>query len=213
MKKSMLLVGLALALSGGAKAGEYTNNAGGIVADNSPLGLTQTITGTDAGVISSVSVVLNLSGGYNGDLQAYLAYNDGSASYAVMLLDRIGGGSLAASGSGFGTGATTTDYASLSAAGVTLVDGAGSSIHDVAPGAGLAVGVGTYTPDSTMSFNSVFTGLGGSGTWTLYIADLAGGGQSTLVSWGLAVVTVPEPQTWALLGGGLVLLLGLRRRR
>lgn len=202
-----------MALSGGAMAGDYTNNTGGLVLDNSPAGLTQTITGTDLGVISSVGVVLNLSGGYNGDLQAYLAYNDGANTYAVMLLNRIGGGALAAAGSGFGTGATTTDYASLAAAGVTLADGAAGSIHDVTPGAGVTVAPGTYTPDSTPTFSSVFAGMGGSGTWTLFIADLSGGSESTLVSWGLTVVTVPEPQTWALVGGGLALLLGLRRRR
>ena len=194
MKKSILLVGLTMALSGGAMAGDYTNNTGGLVLDNSPAGLTQTIAGNESGIISSVGVVLNLSGGYNGDLQAYLAYYDGANTYAVMLLNRIGGGSLAA-------------------AGVTLADGGGSSIHDVTPGAGVTVAPGTYTPDSAPAFSSVFAGMGGSGTWTLFIADLSGGSESTLVSWGLTVVTVPEPQTWALVGGGLVLLLGLRRRR
>jgi hypothetical protein len=60
---------------------------------------------------------------------------------------------------------------------------------------------------------SSFAGTSGDGTWALFVADLSGGGQSTLVSWGLTVVTVPEPQTWALLGGGLAMLGWMRRRR
>ncbi len=43
--------------------------------------------------------------------------------------------------------------------------------------------------------------------------DLSGGGQSTLVSWGLTVVTVPEPQTWTILGGGLTGFWLLARKR
>jgi hypothetical protein len=43
--------------------------------------------------------------------------------------------------------------------------------------------------------------------------SLAGSGQSLLVSWGLTVVTVPEPQTWALFGGKLVALWSVARQR
>jgi hypothetical protein len=52
------------------------------------------------------------------------------------------------------------------------------------------------------------------GDWTLFVADLSSPGQSTLVSWGLTIATVPEPQTWALLvGGGLMLLVAGRHRQ
>jgi hypothetical protein len=64
------------------------------------------------------------------------------------------------------------------------------------------------SPDLTV-FNSLIP----NGTWTLFIADLSGGGQSTLVSWGLTVVTVPEPQTWAMIVGGMGVLLAMNRRR
>ena len=66
---------------------------------------------------------------------------------------------------------------------------------------------------STGANLSLFNNLVANGQWTLFIADLSGGGQSTLVSWGLTVVTVPEPQTWAMAIGGLGLLLTLNRRR
>jgi hypothetical protein len=49
------------------------------------------------------------------------------------------------------------------------------------------------------------------GNWTLFIADLSAGGQSTLVSWGLTIVTVPEPQAWMMIGGGFLMLVGLRK--
>jgi hypothetical protein len=48
--------------------------------------------------------------------------------------------------------------------------------------------------------------LNPNGEGTIFIADLSGNGQSTPVTWGSTVVTVPEPQIWALLGGGLAVL-------
>jgi hypothetical protein len=51
-----------------------------------------------------------------------------------------------------------------------------------------------------------------SGDWTLFLADMSGGNQSTLVSWGLTISTVPEPQTWAMLAGGAGVLFMMRRR-
>ena len=40
---------------------------------------------------------------------------------------------------------------------------------------------------------------GPNGTWTLFIADLSAGEQSTLLDWGLDITAVPEPVTSALL--------------
>jgi hypothetical protein len=60
---------------------------------------------------------------------------------------------------------------------------------------------------------SLFNSTLPNGAWTLFIADLSSGGQSTLVSWGLTIVTVPEPQTWAMLVGGAGMLLAFRRRK
>jgi subtilisin-like proprotein convertase family protein len=45
---------------------------------------------------------------------------------------------------------------------------------------------------------SSFQGVTPDGTWVLFLADLGPGGQSTLLSWSLQIVTVPEPATWAL---------------
>jgi len=51
------------------------------------------------------------------------------------------------------------------------------------------------------------------GTWTLFLADLSGGGQSTVVNWGLSIQTVPEPSAGALLGMGILLVLRKWSRR
>lgn len=49
----------------------------------------------------------------------------------------------------------------------------------------------------------VFNGLDPNGQWTLFVADLAPGGVSTLVSWGLDITVVPEPASTTLLALGL----------
>jgi len=67
---------------------------------------------------------------------------------------------------------------------------------------------------STADNLSAFYGSQADGTWTLFVADLsAGGGTADLVSATLTVVTVPEPQTMALLSAGLALIgFGWNRR-
>jgi hypothetical protein len=215
MNKRILLIGLTLALTGIGRAGLYYDGTGGIIPDNSTAGATWTISSSVVGAIDNVSVVFNMKNGFNGDLVGYLTYDDGSSKMTQMLLNRIGGGSSSASGSGFGTGASTTDYASLLSTGVRMVDGgAGGNIHNVAPGAGNYVAVGNYTPDSGLTFSTTFGGMSGSGTWTLFFADMAAGDQSTLVSWGLDITPVPEPVNVALgiLGGVSVLVFVVRSR-
>jgi hypothetical protein len=52
------------------------------------------------------------------------------------------------------------------------------------------------------------------GTWTLFIADLSGGEQSTLVSWSLDITAVPEPVNVALgIFAGVFLVVILARSR
>lgn len=65
-----------------------------------------------------------------------------------------------------------------------------------------------------MNFGS-YNGLNPNGTWTLFIADLSGGGQSQLVSWELDITAVPEPVNLALgvfAGVFLVVILAKSRR-
>ena len=224
MKKSLLSAGLVLALVASAHAQAvnwYSGTIGMTLADNSPAGATFDTTGgiwssSPSGLIDSVSVVLNISGGYNGDLFGYLVYNDGSDTRTEILLNRIGGGSNSASGSGLGTGGTTTDFVTLRSAGVTLTDGVANGIHGVSPGTGLSVAAGSsYTPDSTRTLNETFRNMKAGGTWTLFMGDMAAGDQSALVSWGVETTAVPEPATWSLLviGVGLQVVVTGRKKR
>ena len=180
----------------------------GLVSTTTVSGLTN--------VISSIQVNLDITGGFNGDLYAYLLGPQGG--FAV-LLNRVG--------------MSSANPFSYSDAGfnITLSSGA-PNIHSyldvTAPSGGQLTG--TWAPDgrniSPGSAPSVFDTAGTSanfdlfastipnGDWTLFIADLgSGGGQSTLVSWGLTIVTVPEPQTWMLIAGGFGALLATRRFR
>jgi len=203
MKKTLLTLGLSGMLSLPATATVldwYSGTLNSTIADNSAVSSTFTTSGgtwtggtwgngqvldTTSG---SISVYLNISGGYNNDLYGYLVYNDGAGAMTQVLLNRID-----STGAGLGGGATT-DFASLQTAGVGLVDTAGSGIHTATPTAGQS-----YTPDSAATLNGTFGNMASGGTWTLFLADLAAGDQSTLVSWGLSVSVVPEPATWALI--------------
>jgi subtilisin-like proprotein convertase family protein len=190
------------------------------VPDGNPVGLVNSgsISGVD-GYITNLQVNLNITGGFNGDLYAYLAGPQGG--FAV-LLNRSGL-----------TGLNPFGYANTGFS-ITLEDG-NSNIHNYQT-AGYSVNgngqvLGTWAPDgrnidpqsSGSAFDSASTSAGllnafnntiPNGSWTLFIADLSGGGgQSVLVSWGLTVVTVPEPQTWAMLAGGVGMLVLFRRRK
>jgi subtilisin-like proprotein convertase family protein len=192
------------------------------VPDASLIGITSTLNvGGMSGLTAGLTVNLDITGGFSGDLYAYLLSPQGTM---VVLLNRAGMGSANYFGYGDAGFNITLDSAST------------TNIHNYQSGSYTLVNgqlAGTWAPDSRaidpLSEPSVFDlapagntlaslyGLNPNGIWTLYVADLSGGGQqSTLVSWGLTVVTVPEPQTWVMLGGGLALFFlcrSWRRRR
>ena len=89
--------------------------------------------------------------------------------------------------------------------------GGDGAIHTVT---GSPVAVGNYTPDADGgTFAAAFNSADPNGTWTLFLADLSGGDQSSLVSWGLNISVVPEPVTYALgIFGGVLGLTVLGRR-
>lgn len=218
MKRIILTFGLLVALTLTASATVvldwHSGTLNSAIADNSAAGAAFTTAGGSwsgawAGGNSldttsgSLSVLLNISGGYNNDLYGYLVYNDGAGTMTQVLLNRV-----TSTGAGLGSGAGTSSFAELQSAGVTLIDTAGSGIHSAT---GNPV-TGSFTADSGATLNGTFGNMASGGTWTLFLADLAAGDQSTLVSWGLSVSVVPEPATWALLSfGGLVGLTGLAR--
>ena len=186
------------------------------IPDQNTVGISSstTLSGV-AGYISSVQVTLNITGGFNGDLYAYLMGPQGSIA---VLLNRVGLSGSDASGYGdAGFNITLSDgfpdihnYQSFtnSLTGGQLTGAWSADGRNISP---LSAGSSFDTAPITAGLG-VFNNLIPNGAWTLFISDLSGGSSSTLVSWGMTIVTVPEPQTWALLASGASLLFTLRRR-
>lgn len=166
--------------------------------------------------VTDVKVEVNLSGGFNGDLYAYLAHDGQKA----ILLNR--------------PGTTLSDSFGYTDSGldVTFTDAAGNNIHMYASVGGSITGGAEWKPDardampllvndlvapsasaSLSTFSSHQTLA--NGTWTLFVADVAGGGGNTHVnSWKLQVQAIPEPIHVALgIFGGLFGLLGFFRSK
>ena len=187
------------------------------VPDNDPSGLASgfSLAGL-GGSITNLSVTLNFTGGYNGDLFASLV---GSGGFAV-LLNRVGV-----------SGSNSNGYGDTGMA-VTFLTGAAPDIHGYGGGSFSVNGsgqlTGTWGADgrniSPLSAGSAFdlagrtalldSFLGGTanGNWGLFIGDYSPGDISTLVSYSVTVTTVPEPGTVALLAlGGITLMIGRRK--
>ncbi len=169
----------------------------GLIPDADPTGWldARTISGVP-GTIASVSVSLNISGGWNSDLYGCLVHVDtANQTTSAILLNRIGvAGDHPFGNTGAGlnvtlAGDTATDYGNLS-------DAASGEI------------IGTYNPDNASGSLVVFNGMTVNGTWKLFMADMSGGKQSTVNSWSLEITTVPEPVGIALgvVGSGFLII-------
>ncbi len=176
MKSKLLRLYLTLALAFHAKASLYQT---GTIPDGNLVGVSFAGSYDQAApgaTVSGLTVDLQLSGGFNGDLYSYLVAPNGTL---VMLLNRPG----VTTGNPFG-------YAG-SGLNVTLSDAAtAGSIQTTAETAG-SVFTGTYQAAGSLAN---FNGSVADGTWTLYFADESpGGGQATLTGWSLDITPVPEP--------------------
>ena len=184
MKKTILL-GLAMAaLNAGAILSWNSGALNSVVPDGNTNGwVNSTVISGQSGTIQpgSLQVALNLTGGYNGDLYAYLVNSSGGF---VVLLDRVGGLPFGYSDAGMT---------------VTFTSDAAQNIHNYGGG---FVPSGAYLPDNsgitTGNSGSLASFLNPNGTWSLFIADLSSGGVTTVQSWGLQmdIVAVPEVETW-----------------
>jgi subtilisin-like proprotein convertase family protein len=195
--KKPLLVGTIFAAALAAQATVYvtgwTNGVssfanGGLIPDNNPNGWAdaRTVSTMPSGSLAGLAVDLNLSSGWTGDLYAYLVNGSGFA----VLLDRVGTPMPAL---GYGAGTLNVTLANNGFNG----GGPWTSIHNYGGGSVS----GTWNPDNLNSpANGLDSFLGSSpnGTWTLFVADLNGGGLTTVNSWGLQmdIVAVPEVETW-----------------
>jgi subtilisin-like proprotein convertase family protein len=195
----------------------FLNN--GTVPDGSATGWSdsRSITIPADQTVTDVNVTIGLSGGWNGDLYAYLSHS--SAPGVAVLLNRPG--RTTASGFGYGDNLLT----------ITLDDGAAngdSHFYQSAVSYQTVISTnGTLQPDGRSvspltvdgteprtSLLSVFNGLNPSpGSWTLFVADLSGGDVSTIANWGLSITTVPEPGPGLFVMGAGAWAALLRRRR
>jgi hypothetical protein len=214
MKSVTLLTTLILGLCASSHAAVYefdqTFNSGfqnsGVILDGNTSGWfdTHTVSGL-TGSITSVSVNLTVTGGYNGDVYAYLSYN----GVLIPLLNRVG--------------VSSTDAFGSAASGMTITLADSGLNGDIHTYAGLTTPTGAYSPDGRMinpvtgapvdfdaagtkTFANTFGGMTPNGDWTLFFSDVSGGGgNSTISSWSLDIITaVPEPINIALgVFGGL----------
>ena len=224
MKRKAILTALLLAgapVWAQTLSTSFTNGMVAGIPDGNPVGVTEQFTvGGVGGTVTNVQVQLDITGGFNGDLYAYLL---DPAGQMVVLLNR--------------SGVDGSNPFGYSDAGFNItLDSSSANIHGYGSGYstnGLGQVTGTWAEDGRnidpQSAGSVFAStsptaglnlynglIGGNmnGTWTLFIADLAaGGGSPTLNSVVLTIMTVPEPGTIsvALLGGAMLWLV-IRKR-
>jgi subtilisin-like proprotein convertase family protein len=213
--RSLFLCALGvLAVSSSLQASTTWNgptwNVSTAIPDNNDVGLsdTRTVSIPDATEITGVTVNLTFTGGWNGDLYAYLVHGSGFS----VLLNRPGR-SLA-----------NPDGSASSGMSITIADSASMDIHTAIPMSGGSVS-GTYQPDgretdplavvdtdARTAMLADFIGLDPNGDWTLFIADQSAGDTSTLQSWSMTINAVPEPSSaLLLLFSGAALLIHRRR--
>lgn len=204
---SALLCGSLCPLHAASAVNQWSFAVGSTVPDNSGIGLTdrQEIS-TPLAYLTSVTVHLSMTGGWSGDMYAYIAHASGFS----VLLNRPGRTASNSAGSG------VTELM------ISLTDDSLADIHTALPASGSAAGffqpdARSIDPDYALdssprtAFLASFNGLDPNGEWTLFVADLSGGDEMVLNGWGLSLQGVPEPSValLAALGGCML----LRRRR
>ncbi len=177
--KNHILAGMML-VAACAQASVYdeTYTVDTVIPNGNPVGVmfSENVSSADlpaGSVISGLTVGINISGGYNGGLVAYLVAPNGTY---VSLLNQPG-----TTSNPFGYGGSGLN--------VTLADG-NPSIQTTSETDGVLFS-GTYGADGSLS--SV-NGLQADGDWTLFFANLSSGGANgELTSFSLNFTAVPEP--------------------
>ena len=180
----LLTVLLAVGVARGSLYTETFSDVNTTIPNGNPVGVSfsQTVSDIPGGsTVGGLTVDLSVSGGYNGNLYAYLVAPNGTL---VMLLNQPG----ATISNPFGYGGSGLN--------VTLSDTAAGSIQTTPETPG-SVFSGTFQAAGTLG---AVSGSAADGTWTLYFADeVAGGGQATLNGWSLGITAVPEPANMAMI--------------
>lgn len=198
----------------------FSQTVNTVIPDNDPSGLASSINvGGIYGTIVDINLNLNVAGGYNGDLYAYLV-NTNTGVFTV-LLNRVG----VQNGNDFGYGDSGFD--------VTFSSGVTNDIHFyqdltyTTDGNGALLGTwgadgrnidpgtnSTILADAPQSaLLDSFDGTDPNGDWVLFLSDVNFGSESTLQDWQLQIISVPEPGVNILFAlGGAVALIILRRK-
>lgn len=189
----------------------------GVVPDGNVAGWSdiRTLSGITEISVIDVNVALTLSGGWNGDLYAYLTHSSGFS----VLLNRAGrtfGSEFGYADAGldllFDDAAANGDfhlYQTIPGYAVSIADGSRWS-----PDARNVNSLQVLNTDARTVFLDSFNGLDPNGDWTLFLADFSNGEISTVTKWGLEIMTVPEPTVGSFMVlGGLMAAGRLMRTR
>jgi subtilisin-like proprotein convertase family protein len=194
------------------------------VPDGDSAGLVSTVEVSGIG-LSPFRVEVQLSllgvgdGGYTGDLYVTLQHHSGFS----VLLNRPGSREERPGGYGDASGMNVV-FSDLAPADIHDYRLALSGSHTI-PVDGLLTGV--WQPDGRnvdpgsavwdaprTALLDQFSGMDPNGSWNLFVADLSTGGEFELRSWSVQITPVPEPETYAVVGGaGMVLWAVVRHRR
>lgn len=218
-----LLTAAALEAQTVSSAG-FTSTTVTAIPDGNPVGVTEwfAVSGL-TGSVTNVQVQLDITGGFNGDLYAYLVSPQGQMAVLLNRVGLDGGNLLGYSDAGFRItldGAAANNVHFYQSGSYTLDSGQltgtwaadGRNINPQSPGS-------AFASAPTTSGLNLYNGLNGgdeNGAWTLFLADLSGGGSTpTLNQAILTIMTVPEPASLSLglLGGTMIFWLCGRRKK
>jgi subtilisin-like proprotein convertase family protein len=197
---------IGLALCGGLTSRATSFSADYLVnkdiTDSDDTGLQDTHTIVDSnGPIESVQVSLQLtpvgaSGGWIGDLYAYLRHSDSSGTYTSILLNRIG--RTLGNSAGLGDSPVINITLTVSDPDIHLLTTPlGANLNGSFGADGRLIDpANVLDTDPRTAGLGIFNGTNPSGDWTLFVADLSGGNQYRLDSWQLQLesksLAVPE---------------------
>ena len=192
-----------------ASFADITDNSGAgfSIPDNDPAGIFSTINiGADETITDVTVTLFGLSHTWVGDVTAEIIH-DGATT--AVLFERVGD-----------TGGTSGDSSAFGGGDYTFADG-GDDLWAAADAAGFGepIAPGTYAPSGQfnvpVSLAGTFAGESTSGSWTLFMHDVANGDTGSITGWGISFsssAAIPEPGSFALLGA-LGLGCVIRRRR
>jgi hypothetical protein len=198
-----------------------TNSTATVVPEGNLVGAAEifSVSGL-SGAITDAQLSLDISGGFNGSLYAYLA---GPGGQTAILLNRVGLSSTNLTGysdAGFDItldSLATNDIHTYQNGTYNLQDGQlagtwaadGRNLDPQSPG-------GAFDAASPTLALNIFNGLNAAtenGVWTLFIADVAAGGGSPIIDQTiLSVTAIPEPSSLALAVVGAAAAFGCWRQ-